>query len=301
MFKQPLLAESVERANQYQFPCYVSEKLDGVRCLIGEGNMVTRSNHSFKPNMLQVFQALINYATEEGLILDGEIYYPNDDFGKLMSVVSSDVETIKASGMKFYCFDAVSVDEWNSDKQTTPYRLRLERLIEFANKYHVDTLVVLPQHLMNNAEEVEAYYRQIKGQNGEGVMLRSPSSPYQFTRSKSIVKYKVWLTCEAEVVSVHQQGCPVKYAEEVRIENGKQCGYKKTAGSVTVRILPDQPLESGAYQNCTFTGDDGIRLRKEIWDNRDKVVGRIVEFQYLKGGNIGRMARIFRFRPDKEQ
>ena len=296
MFKNPLLAESVERAVDYVFPCFVSEKLDGVRCLIGEGRMVTRTNHSFKPNMLSFFSELINAAKEEGLVLDGEIYYPNDDFGKLMSVVSSDIETIRAAGLKFYCFDCVGVDEWNGNRQTTPYKNRYKRLIEFANKYHVDNLVVLPQRLMNNPKEVEEYYQYVKKQNGEGVMLRSPESPYIFTRSKSIVKYKVWLTCEAEVIEVHQQGCPVKYAEEVI--DGQ--GYKKTAGSVTVKILPDQPLEAGAIQNCTFTGDDGIRLRKEMWENRESMVGRIVEFQYLKGGNIGRMARIFRLRPDKE-
>ena len=299
MFKSPLLAESIDSASSYVYPCFVSEKLDGVRCLIGGGKMVTRTNHSFKPNMLDYFSDLIRAAEEEGLILDGEIYFSGDDFGRLMSVISSDIDTISSVGLKFYCFDCIELSEWNSDHQTTPYSIRLRRLIEFASRYSFGNMVVLPQRLVSSASEVEDYFVEIKEKNGEGLMLRKPDSVYSFTRSSSIVKYKVWLTCEAEVIAIHQQSCPVKYADEVREVNGKECGFKFTTGSVTVRILPDQPLDI-CEQNCTFTGDDGIALRKKFWDEREDIIGRIVEFQYLKGGKCGRMARIFRFRPDKE-
>jgi len=130
------------------------------------------------------------------------------------------------------------------------------------------------------------------------MMMRTPSGKYEpNTRSKDIVKRKIWHDCSARIVAIHQQACPVKQADEVREIDGVQHGFKLRAGSVTVEILPDQPLPAGAQQNAMFT-PAAFHLRDLFWTERETMIGKIVDFEYLPGGNVGRMGRIFRLRED---
>ena len=61
----------------------------------------------------------------------------------------------------------------------------------------------------------------------------------------------------SQIVSIAQQACPVKYADEVI--DGK--GYKNVCGSVTLEILPDQPLQAYALQKAKFTDSQSLVLR----------------------------------------
>ncbi len=305
MFKSPMLAETVEKAADYRYPAYVSEKLDGVRCVIIDGVLYSRTNHAFKPNVQERFAPIAQAAKECSLILDGELYFENDDFGSLMSVLSSDIATLEAKKLRFYCFDAIAKDEWESDSPATPFVLRYGRYIRVAGEWDPEQKLMVPvkQTLCTAPEDTQMLFDEVTSRNGEGVMIRDPEAPYRFDRSKAIVKLKHWLSAEATVVAIHQQACPVKYAEEIKEENGKQQGYKLTAGSVTVKILPGQPLPADALQNATFCGCEGVdsvALRKHFWESREQLIGKTVEFQYLKGGQVGRMARIMRLRPDKD-
>ena len=105
------------------------------------------------------------------------------------------------------------------------------------------------------------------------------------------------MDCSAKIVAIHQLACPLKYADEVREIDGKQQGFKRRAGSVTVEILPDQPLPSGVQQNTTFT-PAAFHLRDLFWTERETLIGKIVDFEFLSGATKGRMGRIFRLRED---
>ena len=79
--------------------------------------------------------------------------------------------------------------------------------------------------------------------------------------------------------------------------DGVQHGFRKRAGSVTVEVLPDQPLPSGVQQNATFT-PAAFHLRDLFWTERDTLIGKVVDFEFLAGTMKGRMGRIFRLRED---
>jgi hypothetical protein len=112
-------------------------------------------------------------------------------------------------------------------------------------------------------------------------------------------KRKVWNDCSAKIVAIHQLACPLKYADEVREVDGVKQGFKLRAGSVTVEILPDQPLPAGAQQNTMFT-PAAFHLRDLFWTERETLIGKIVDFEFLAGATKGRMGRIFRLREDIE-
>ena len=56
-------------------------------------------------------------------------------------------------------------------------------------------------------------------------------------------------------------------------------------------------LPAGAQQNTMFT-PAAFHLRDLFWSERDALIGKIVDFEFLAGATKGRMGRIFRLRED---
>jgi hypothetical protein len=72
MYRTQMKAESIDDASQFRYPCYVSEKLDGWRCLIVVGVMYTSGGKEFKPPVQERFKLIADSAHAAGLVLDGE-------------------------------------------------------------------------------------------------------------------------------------------------------------------------------------------------------------------------------------
>ena len=305
MYRSQMKAESIDDASLFRYPCYVSEKLDGWRCLICDGTMFTSGGKEFKPSVQERFKLIVDSAKAAGLVLDGELYIEgNTDFGLLSSTLSSSVEVMAARGLKFHCFDAITYDEWYGRTSQEPFEKRYERyrqfqiVADYARDTGRDIFVAIEQVLCKDEAEADSYYAGIKAKGGEGVMMRVPYGKYQTnTRSKDIVKRKVWSDCSAKIIAIHQQACPVKQADEIREIDGIQHGVKHRAGSVTVQVLPDQQLPAGTWQNAMFT-PAAFHLRDLFWTERETLIGKVVDFEYLSGATKGRMGRIFRLRED---
>ena len=297
----PMLAESIEDLDNLDFDpeYFASEKYDGVRAIMIDGLIYSRTGHLFKPEVARRFGKIAQAAYPENIVLDGELYFPGDNFGNIMSVLSDSAKVMEEKGLKFYCFDSVPRDEWDQKVCAVPFWSRCEKYKQFLNRHDPDHVLSVPveQHKIYNRQQVQDLFDEVAARNGEGLMLRSRNGGYCHYRSKDILKYKRWLTAEARILKVHQQACPLKYAEEVKVIDGKECGFKKTTGSVTVKILPNQSISG--VQNVGFVGGS-VELRKNMWRNRANMPGRIVEFSYLSGAGVGRMGRIMRLRTDLE-
>jgi hypothetical protein len=296
-------AESIDDASQFRYPCYVSEKLDGWRCRIVENIMFTSGGKEFKPNVQERFKPIIEAAHKAKLVLDGELYYDhNSNFGELSSTLSANLDVMAERNLRFYAFDAVTYDEWYSRSGKETFEQRKARYEAFGKNTDAKgkLYVVVEQCWCSEEAEADDYYAKVKASDGEGVMMRTPYGKYEpNTRSTDIVKRKIWHDCSARIVAIHQLACPLKYAEEVRDVDGKQQGFKRRAGSVTVEILPDQPLPAGVQQNAMFT-PAAFHLRDLFWAERETLIGKVVDFEYLAGATKGRMGRIFRLREDIE-
>ena len=300
MYRTQMKAESIDGADQFKYPCYCSEKLDGWRCLIVDGIAYTSGGKEFKTNVQERFKSIIKAAHKAELVLDGELYYRhNNNFGELSSTLSASLEVIAERGLRFHCFDAITYDEWHGRRGQEPFDDRMPRYLRFCEAQK-STGLILPveQHWCNTAFNAETFYSKVKAQGGEGVMMRVPYGKYEPNRrSKDIVKRKVWSDCSAKIVAIHQLASPLKYADEIREIDGVKHGFRKRAGSVTVEVLPDQPLPSGVQQNATFT-PAAFHLRDLFWTERDSLIGKVVDFEFLAGATKGRMGRIFRLRED---
>ena len=72
-------AESVDEASQFRYPCYVSEKLDGWRCLIVDGVMFTSGGKPFKPPVQKRFKPVIEAAHKAKWLISS--FYPGQQKG----------------------------------------------------------------------------------------------------------------------------------------------------------------------------------------------------------------------------
>jgi ATP-dependent DNA ligase len=124
-------------------------------------------------------------------------------------------------GLKFHCFDAISYDEWHSRSGKETFEQRKARYETFGKNIGTKLYVAVEQSWCSAETEADDYYAKVKTQDGEGVMMRTPYGKYEpNTRSKDIVKRKIWHDCSARIVAIHQLACPLKYAEEVREVDG---------------------------------------------------------------------------------
>jgi ATP-dependent DNA ligase len=223
--------------------------------------MYTSGGKEFKPPVQERFKLIVEAAHKAKLVLDGELYYRhNSNFGELSSTLSASVEVMAERGLKFHCFDAITYDEWYGRTSQEPFEKRYERyrqfqiVADYARDTGRDIFVAIEQVLCKDEAAADAYYQRIKETGGEGVMMRTPYGKYEPNRrSKDIVKRKVWSDCSARIVAIHQQACPIKQADEVKKIDGVPHGFKHRAGSVTVEVLPDQPLPAGTQQNAMFS------------------------------------------------
>ena len=157
-------AESIDDASQFRYPCYVSEKLDGWRCLISDGTMFTSGGKEFKPPVQERFKLIVDSAKAAGLVLDGELFIEgNRDFGLLSSSLSASVEVMAERGLRFHCFDAVTHDEWHCRTSQEPFEKRYERyrqfqvVADYARDTGRDIFVAINQVLCKDEAAADAY------------------------------------------------------------------------------------------------------------------------------------------------
>jgi len=135
------------------------------------------------------------------LILDGELYFEGEQFGDIASVLSASQEKMAECDLRFYCFDAITLDEWQGRKAKQTFLIRSIDYQIFCIRLDSRSLIApVNQKLMSKAEAV-AFYNAVKERGGERIILRTPQGLYEpGVRSKDIAKWKVWHTAEAKIV-----------------------------------------------------------------------------------------------------
>lgn len=289
---------SLEEFNQLQeqyirdlhYPLLSTPKLDGIRCLKIDGEIVSRS---FKPIPNEHVRRMLTRLLPDGI--DGELMVRgNADFNEVQSAIM----TIKgAPQFEFWAFDYVK------DSLEKPYIERLKDLEQwFSEEYPKnrimpidmmhDVKLVLPTFIETAEDLIRYEERMVETEGFEGVMVRSASSPYKCGRATLKEGYL------SKVVRVFRdEGITVGFEEKLNNENEKEkdaFGLSKrstkkdgkvaanTLGRVTIR------LESGVEVGAGVSMNDA--QKKEIWDNQEKYLGKLAtfEFRHLSKDNVPR-------------
>ena len=274
---KPMLAVEVELEN-LEFPVIVSPKLDGIRALIKDGKVLSRSLKQIPNKHVQA--ELSKYPVLDGL--DGELIVGSPlDKNCMQNTTSGVMSQDGEPDFKYYVFDY-----WTHPDR--PFETRIGDLTRWKNttafKQCSNHVVVLKHTKVENMEELLALEEQYLKMGYEGLMIRKPDAPYKYGRSTVkqgyLLKLKRFADSEAEVVEaeelLHNHNEATRDALGNTVRSDHQDG--KVAGN-TLGALVVKDITTG----ITFkigTGFDAA-TRKELWDmyKAGTLVGRIVKYK----------------------
>lgn len=262
-----MLAAKADSLEDIRYPCIVTPKLDGVRCLVVQGEARSRA---FKPIPNRHVSRKIA-GMPEGL--DGELMTMGD-FNDAQSAFMSEAGEPNFT----YClFDwyRPNMDYWD----------RLAELDALAPSLP-SFCMVLQRQLVNNITELSELEGKYVKAGYEGIVARCPRSPYKFGRSTLkqhwMVKYKRKDNEEAVIVGFEEQyqnlnpQVPNNFGRMKRPGGaGGLGGYapKGTLGAFIVRDLKTNvQFRIGTGEGLTET------LRQKIWNERDSYLGLIISY-----------------------
>lgn len=257
--EKPLLAGKYD-SSLVKYPVYVTPKIDGIRVLKINNEIVSRS---LKPIRNEKLVKLLQEILPEGS--DGEVVLKNASFQDTVSfVMSSQKEWL--NNVEFYWFDYVK------EEATKGYLSRIKDMQDYSMKLP-DTLniVMLIPTRINDASELLSFETKVLSDGFEGVMIRKGDGKYKFGRSTTkeciLLKLKRFEDNEATIIGFEQ---------------------KKSLNP------NNNPPELGSFivgkrfknEDITFSIGTGLSQNDRImyWERRNSMIGKLLKFKYFNVG-----------------
>lgn len=272
---KPMLCASFKSLDNFKPPYFVSYKLDGVRCLMIDGIAYSRKLIPFPNKLLQIkaqelMQAGYNF-------LDGELIM-EDSLDKLVfTKTSSCVNCIAGSivGLKYYVFDILD--------NSALFYSRVDKMKELSHPF----IEVVEQKYFDNMKDILLLEEQYLAQGGEGLICKSPASPYKYGRStireNYALKLKRFMDSEAKIIGFH----PLYTNQNDAIID--DLGYMKRSTQKDGMIVQETLgalLVRDVYSGVEFKIGSGFtdELRKKIWQNRSIYLNKDIKYKYFPVG-----------------
>lgn len=267
---KPMLATDYD-PEKLRFPCWASFKLDGVRAVIREGIVYSRSNKPIPNKYVQEkFKHLEHY--------DGELIVGDpcskSCYRDTVSVVMS-YEKL-AHDVNFFIFDHIK----DVDK---PYAARCKNIRSWGVR---SDIYVLDQHPISNLEELAEYEALALSSGYEGLILRDPAAHYKMGRSTVnegiLLKVKTFVDSEALVIGFEERMANNNAAVISELGRTKRSSHKAgKSGRDDLGALVCRSSEGITFSIGTGFSDSE---REQIWKNRDAYLNRLAKFKHFPIG-----------------
>jgi len=269
---KPMLASKMD-LSKLNYPLVASPKLDGVRAIVIDGIVLSRSLKPI-PNK-HVQELFCNYEYLDGELISGDPTAPNA-YNKTVG----DVMRIEGTpDVTFYAFDHIA-------SPSHPYTARRTKVSMGVSLVNRDSLVLLDSLMVNSEEELLNLEADYLAQGYEGVMVRNPTAPYKFGRatpkSNDLMKVKREEDSEATILSVYEQ--TENQNEKVTNELGRSSRSSKQENLVPANTLGGFTVQ---WNDQTFNCSCGTldhSERKALWEIRDTLPGKLLKFRYFGYG-----------------
>ena len=266
-------------AHKINWPCIVTEKLDGIRRILVKENGVCR----FYSRSGHEDIGLIDIAADakhlpDNFMYDGELLAIGnfkDCIAQRQATNSIANSKGRKTGLTFNVFDMVPIEDFYKGAcklRAIDRKIRLgatliddniqyldERWAQLINAFSIyeNLRFIKPVPilgLVRNIDEVTPIVEKIWARGGEGVMLNTIDGPYEVKRSKCLLKVKHTEEHVLEVVNIIEG-------------TGK---YEDAMGALVV-------LYNGSYVGVGSGFTDEQRIH--IWNNQSEYIGRMVEVE----------------------
>ena len=295
VFSCQLAHDSANHESKVSGEKLIEVKLDGVRVIAivyptGAVDLFSRNGKQLA-NFPLVEQQLSKHAKlfTEPMVLDGEIM--SASFQDLMKQVhrKSDVESTDAV---LNLFDIITLREFQSGSGNHRQDDRSYSLFAWYNQFkdHMPNVTVVGQELVDLDSELgQTRFKQINSDavagGYEGLLIKDPEAVYECKRSVAWLKLKPVISVDLTVVSLDE-------------------GTGKNAGVLGALVC--EGIDQGRKIKVNVGSGLTDKQRKEMWDNKDLVIGQTVEIladavTISQDSDIYslRFPRFCRFRDDK--
>lgn len=285
---KPMLAASAsnEEIEKIQYPKLASPKLDGIRAIVIDKVVYSRS---MKPIRNKAVQEMFGNHFYHGF--DGELVLgdPTDPkcFNNSTALMGENLrEDVKHLPITFYVFDICPVREPFEKMEASR---RHDNLLDFVDCHKPQNLKIVPQVLVFNDAQMREFEQQCLEEGYEGIMLKDPTGLYKQGRSTLkqglLTKVKRFSDSEAVVIGFEEK---LKNIAEREIS---ELGYSKTTKKKddfiptdTLGALKVRDLETGMEFSIGSGFDDA--QRKSIWEHKDTLLGKIVKYKHFSVGAL---------------
>lgn len=255
----------------------ITEKIDGVRtvAIIDEnGDVKFYSRQGKEIEGLVEITADIKRLGLKNIVLDGEttVYdqtglESKEVFKKTMEIMGSKLE--RKTGLLYNVFDCMPLSAFKTGICKTSARVRKTY---FENKYYE----MIPRDILGESRiyvkplpilyigkfdeaKVKRLHKTILSKGGEGVMINVASAPYECKRTANLLKVKEMYTCDLEIIGFEEGLVGSK--------------FEGTLGAIIVDYKGYQLKVGSGYND---------EERNFFWENRDDLIGRVIEVQYFE-------------------
>jgi len=295
-----MLAVKCGDVNKLRFPVLGTPKFDGIRCKLNRPKIFVNDAHmcecvtrSLKPIPNHYIRENIQASCTSGA--DGELLaFPNNNLFSsqwdakpfklptFQQCSSSIMSHDDAPDFRYYIFD---LDPLECGGIKDPgYRGRVEVLAQL----HLPPFCVkvLPVNIPD-ADHLAAYEAACISEGYEGVIIRTPDSPYKYGRStlkeQWMVKIKRFEDSEAEVLEVQERYTNNNPIEKNALGYSERSTHQQNlspAGDMGALRVRD--LKTGVEFQIG-TGFDALQ-RVSIWTFRSTYVGSILKYKFQPHG-----------------
>lgn len=269
----PTLAQKWDAAkHRMSFPCFTSPKLDGIRCICDKDGMWSRNGKEFvgAPHIRRQLQPLFDESPD--LILDGELYNHSlrEDFDKICSIIKKKRPTPadlaeSEKHMQYWVFD---IKQGPDVEPSFPFKVRYsayrDLLMENIPGAHgkpcwhrrYDDIFAVRQFICDDELAVVKSCQKFIEDGFEGGMIRDPGAPYVEKRSHMLLKYKLFIDKEFEVIDVEEGA-------------GNRAGMM---GRIKMKTKDGKVFDASAKGSHDFF--------KRLLEEKDEVIGKMATVQF---------------------
>lgn len=262
-FNVMLANKYFDRVDKVKGEFIVTTKLDGERSVIikdgGKIKIFTRQG--------QPIEDLIEIEEEakllpDNMVYDGELLLRNNKGLKSKDLYRATMKETRKDGIKknliFNCFDILPLEDFQNGICKKPCKDRKLKLHEIMENLKLEHIIEVPiLYIGKDKNIILKLLEKARNNDEEGVMINISNAPYECKRSNNLLKVKVMQSADLKIIGFEKG-------------DGK---FSNTLGKIIVDY-------KGYKVGCGsgFTDED----REYIWNNQDKLLGRIAEIQYFE-------------------
>lgn len=265
---KPMLASPVDLST-LRYPVLASPKLDGVRAIVKDGVVLSRSLKRIPNEHVQTL-----YKKLEGF--DGELIVgPPTSKTCYTDTVSGVMSKDGEPPVTFYVFDHIGQPSSSYVVRTAVFTGRIQT-----------NWFAMHQTVIDDEVGLLEFERKMLEQGHEGLILRDPEGRYKFGRSTAkeglLLKLKRFVDAEFKVVGFEERMHNGNEATTNELGRTKRSSHKENkTGRGDLGALIVERADGLRFNVGTGFDDD---LRATIWAQRDKYLGKLAKVKYFAIG-----------------